>query len=117
MHLRDQPKVNTPSQRRSVRPIRGIVKVDLKERTVPSETAQPAADTLTDHSPLLTTEQAAIRLQVSVRMMKTLLSNGRVTFVKVGRATRIEARDLDAFIAQNRQKQRRRLRDDCGPSS
>ena len=78
------------------------------------ETAERVTDTLVGHTPLLTTEQAAARLQVSVRTMKNLLSDGRVTFVKVGRATRIEARDLETFIAQNRQKQRRKLRNDCG---
>jgi excisionase family DNA binding protein len=76
------------------------------------EPAERVTETLVGHTPLLTTEQAAVRLQVSVRTMKNLLSDGQVAFVKVGRATRIEERDLEAFIAQNRRKHRRKLRND-----
>ena len=61
-------------------------------------------------SPLLTTVQAADYLQVSTRTVKSLLSEGRIAYVKVGRTTRIHLKDLDHFIAQNRQKHRSRLR-------
>ena len=61
-------------------------------------------------TPLLTTEQAAEFLQVSVRTVKNLLSDGRIAYIKIGRATRIHRQDLDVYIAQNRRKQRSRLR-------
>ena len=61
-------------------------------------------------SPLLTTVQAADYLQVSTRTVKSLLSEGSIAYVKVGRTTRIHLQDLDRFIAQNRQKRRSRLR-------
>ena len=59
---------------------------------------------------LLTTEQAAEYLSVSVRTVKQLMSSGRLRYIKIGRATRLDPADLDAFIAQNRQHRRRSAR-------
>jgi excisionase family DNA binding protein len=59
---------------------------------------------------LLTTEQAAEYLQVSVRTIKNLMGDGRLAFVKIGRATRIHRHDLDEYIARNRRKQRQPAR-------
>ncbi len=59
---------------------------------------------------LLDTDQAADYLGVSVRTMKTLMSDGQLPYVKIGRCTRLDAGDLDDFIATHRRKQRRRLR-------
>ena len=59
---------------------------------------------------LLTTEQAAEYLSVSVRTVKQLMSSGRLAYVKIGRATRLDPADLDAFIAQNRQHRKRSAR-------
>ncbi|MGH9068916.1 MAG: helix-turn-helix domain-containing protein [Acidimicrobiales bacterium] len=67
-------------------------------------------DIWTPPTPLLTTEQAAQYLQVSVRMVKNLMGDGRVAYVKIGRATRIHRQDLDEYIARNRRKHRSRLR-------
>ena len=61
-------------------------------------------------SPLLTTDQVAAYLQISVRSVKSLLSDGQVPFIKLGRMTRIHRDDLDAFIARNRRRQRQPLR-------
>ncbi|MGH9062574.1 MAG: helix-turn-helix domain-containing protein [Acidimicrobiales bacterium] len=73
------------------------------------ETAS-ATEAWTPRTPLLTTEQAAQYLQVSVRMVKNLMGDGRVAYVKIGRATRIHREDLDEYIARNRRKHRSRLR-------
>lgn len=59
---------------------------------------------------LLTTDQAAEYLNVSVRTVKNLMSNGRIAYVKIGRATRIRVEDLDGYIARNRHKKRHGLR-------
>jgi excisionase family DNA binding protein len=51
---------------------------------------------------LLTIDQAAERLGTSVRFVRRLVFERRITFVKVGRHVRIATRDLDAFIAAGR---------------
>jgi excisionase family DNA binding protein len=76
----------------------------------------PSTDASTDAVPdrsarkLLDTEQAADYLGVSVRTIKTLMSDGQLPYVKIGRCTRLDAADLDDFISRHRRKQRRRLR-------
>jgi excisionase family DNA binding protein len=59
---------------------------------------------------LLSTEQAAQYLGVSTRTVKSLMSEGQIHDVKIGRSTRLDPIDLDAFIARNRRKQRHRRR-------
>ena len=59
---------------------------------------------------LLSTEQAADYLGVSVRTVKHLMSSGQIPYVKIGRATRLDQGDLDDFIARNRRKQRHPMR-------
>lgn len=61
-------------------------------------------------SPLLTTDQVAAYLQISVRSVKSLLSDGKIPFIKLGRTTRIHRDDLDEFIARSRRRQRQPLR-------
>jgi excisionase family DNA binding protein len=51
---------------------------------------------------LLTVEQAAERLGVSVRFVRRLVFERRIAFVKVGRHVRIASGDLDAFIQAGR---------------
>jgi len=70
--------------------------------------APPALTGGDSRPPLLTTSQAAEYLQVSVRTVKGLLSEGRIAYVKIGRATRIHIEDLEHFVAQNRRKHRTR---------
>jgi excisionase family DNA binding protein len=59
---------------------------------------------------LLSTEQAAQYVGVSTRTVKNLMSGGQIHYVKIGRSTRLDPIDLDAFIARNRRKQRHRRR-------
>ncbi|MEV6982180.1 helix-turn-helix domain-containing protein [Sphaerisporangium sp. NPDC051017] len=49
--------------------------------------------------PLLTVEQAAERLNTSVRFPRRLIEERRITFVRVGRKVRIPKAALEAFIA------------------
>ncbi|MBG0827554.1 excisionase family DNA-binding protein [Planomonospora sp. ID67723] len=48
---------------------------------------------------LLTVEQAAERLNTSVRFPRRLIAERRITFVHVGRNVRIPEAALEAFIA------------------
>ncbi|HET9060006.1 MAG TPA: helix-turn-helix domain-containing protein [Acidimicrobiales bacterium] len=56
---------------------------------------------------LLDVRAAAEYLSVSVRTVKNLLSEGKLPYVKIGRATRLTAVDLDSYISQNRRRNRR----------
>ena len=51
---------------------------------------------------LLSVEQAAERLGTSVRFVRRLIAERRITYVKLGRHVRIGTRDLDAFIRAGR---------------
>ena len=48
---------------------------------------------------LLTVEEAAERLNTSVRFIRRLIAERRIEFVKVGRHVRITEHALDAFVA------------------
>ena len=51
---------------------------------------------------LLTTEEAAERLNITPRHVRRLVFERRIAYVKLGRHVRIAVRDLDAFIAAGR---------------
>ena len=51
---------------------------------------------------LLTVDEAAERLGTSVRFVRRLVFEQRITYTKLGRHVRIAPRDLDAFIAAGR---------------
>jgi excisionase family DNA binding protein len=51
---------------------------------------------------LRSVEQAAERLGTSVRFVRRLVFERRITYVKLGRHVRISSRDLDAFIEAGR---------------
>jgi excisionase family DNA binding protein len=51
---------------------------------------------------LLTTEEAAERLNITPRHVRRLVFERRIAYVKLGRHVRIAARDLDAFIRAGR---------------
>ncbi|GAA3143176.1 helix-turn-helix domain-containing protein [Planomonospora alba] len=53
----------------------------------------------TDLGRLLTVEEAAERLNTSVRFPRRLIEERRITFVRIGRHVRIPERELEAFIA------------------
>jgi excisionase family DNA binding protein len=61
-------------------------------------------------SVVLTSEQAAECLQVSLRTIKNLMSDGQLAYIKVGRATRIHRHDIEEYLARNRRRQRKGLR-------
>jgi excisionase family DNA binding protein len=51
---------------------------------------------------LLTVEQAAERLGMSVRHVRRLLAERRVAYHRLGRAVRLHPTDLDAYVAATR---------------
>ena len=53
---------------------------------------------------LLTVEQAAERLGTSVRFIRRLRTEQRLTIVKLGKHIRIDSTDLDAYITASRQE-------------
>ncbi|TAL16147.1 MAG: DNA-binding protein [Frankiales bacterium] len=53
---------------------------------------------------LLTVEQAAERLGTSVRFIRRLRTERRITIVKLGKHVRIDSADLDAYIDASRQE-------------
>ncbi len=52
---------------------------------------------------LLTVEQAAERLGTSVRFIRRLRTEGRISVVKLGKHLRIDSTDLDHYIDAGRQ--------------
>ena len=52
---------------------------------------------------LLTLEQAAERLGTSVRFIRRLRHERRLTFIKIGKHLRVDQADLEAFIDANRE--------------
>ena len=52
--------------------------------------------------PLLTVLQAAERLGTSPRFIRRLVAERRIAFAKLGKHVRIDAADLDAFVAAGR---------------
>lgn len=74
-----------------------------------STTRRGLAATPTEHrsqrgsvDALLSPEEAAERLGTSVRFIRRLIFERRITFTKVGRYVRIAASDLEEFIAAGR---------------
>src|SRR5260370_33577270 len=51
---------------------------------------------------LLTIEQAASRLNMSARYVRRLIAERRIAFHRMGRAVRLKAADVDAFISDGR---------------
>jgi excisionase family DNA binding protein len=51
---------------------------------------------------LLSVDQAAERLGTSVRFVRRLIAERRITYVKLGRHVRIAADDLEVFIVAGR---------------
>jgi excisionase family DNA binding protein len=84
--------------------------VEVFKQTSVETIGAPVGEPPTTITPLLTTEEAAEYLQISIRTVKNLLGDGQVPYIKIGRATRIHRDDLDTFIARNRRRQRQRLR-------
>jgi excisionase family DNA binding protein len=51
---------------------------------------------------VLTVEQAAERINMSVRYVRRLVAERRIPFHKLGRSVRIMASDLDAYVQAGR---------------
>lgn len=62
--------------------------------------ARPSAEST---RPLLTVQDAAKVLAVSVSTVYGWVWQRRIPFVKIGRAVRFDPRDLDAFIESSKQ--------------
>jgi excisionase family DNA binding protein len=58
---------------------------------------------------LLSAEQAAERLGTSVRFVRRLIAERRITYVKLGRHVRIAEHDLINFVVTGRVEAGRRL--------
>jgi excisionase family DNA binding protein len=52
---------------------------------------------------LLSIEEVARRLRVSRRTVERLIASGQVRTVAIGRRRLIEAKEVDAYVAANRQ--------------
>jgi excisionase family DNA binding protein len=63
----------------------------------------------TELDTLLSVEQAAERLGTSVRFVRRLIAERRITYVKVGRHVRIAETDLASFVATGRVEAGRRV--------
>ena len=57
-----------------------------------------------DSAHLLTVEQAAERLGTSVRFVRRLRHERRLTFIKLGRHLRVDRADLEAYIRSCREE-------------
>ncbi len=51
---------------------------------------------------LLTVDEAALRLSTGPRFVRRLIAERRIRFIKLGRHVRIDAADLDAYVAAGR---------------
>lgn len=61
---------------------------------------------MTDNKQLLTPEQVAERLQVTIRTVYQWLADGDLPAFKLGRAWRISEEDLQEFLKQRKRKGR-----------
>ena len=48
---------------------------------------------------LLTRDEAAARLRVSLRTLERLMASGQIRVVKIGRRTLIKGTEVDAYVA------------------
>ena len=54
-----------------------------------------------DRTPPLTIDEAAKRLGVTERLVRRLVSERRIGFVRIGKFVRIRQEDIDAYVAAN----------------
>lgn len=60
----------------------------------------------TDTASLLTVEQAAEAMNVSVRFVRRIIADRRIAVHRLGRHVRISRDDIDAFVAAGRSESR-----------
>lgn len=80
-----------------------LISTRLAEAT--SELEQRLARKAMD--PVLTKEQAAEHLQVTVRTIDAWMKRGLIPYLKIGRTVRIRAREVDAMLSQRCEVNRR----------
>jgi excisionase family DNA binding protein len=51
---------------------------------------------------LLTIEEGAARIRMSVRHVRRLVAEGQIAYHRLGRSIRLDSADLDAYIAAGR---------------
>jgi excisionase family DNA binding protein len=54
---------------------------------------------------MLTPEELAQRLKLNVKTVRRMLSTGELPGIKIGRAWRTPARDLERFLEEQRKKE------------
>ena len=74
-----------------------------------NETQADSAKGTIERAGLLTVQEAARFLAVSVSTLYGWVWQRRIPFVKIGRALRFDPRDLEAFIEANKQLPRKEL--------
>ena len=72
--------------------------------TTTDATTHGATQVNADSTRLLTIEQAAERLGTSVRFIRRLRHERRLTFIKLGRHLRVDRADLETYIRSCREE-------------
>jgi excisionase family DNA binding protein len=62
----------------------------------------PAAVPVQPRGDVLTVDQAAERMNMSVRYVRRLVADRRIAFHRIGRSIRLTAADVDAHVAAGR---------------
>lgn len=62
----------------------------------------PAAAPFPPHGDVLTVDQAAERMNMSVRYVRRLVADRRIAYHRIGRSIRLTATDVDAHLAAGR---------------
>ena len=70
----------------------------METTTHPTSQLTPAADTL-----LLTLDEAAHELRCARRSLERQIASRRLAVVHVGRSVRVERRELERFVTQQRE--------------
>ncbi|WP_368956972.1 excisionase family DNA-binding protein [Parafrankia soli] len=76
--------------------------------TIPTSHHQPSTRPAAGAAPptpvgeILTVEQAADRMNMSVRYVRRLVADRRIAFHRIGRSIRLMATDVDAHVAAGR---------------
>lgn len=82
------------------RTTKGTASIPSIERSLGSVARTPAGRVALDE--MLTIEQSAERLNMSVRYVRRLIAERRIAFHKIGRSVRLKATDIAAFVDAGR---------------
>ena len=64
-------------------------------------TKQATTTIIEDGDFLLTAKQVSSMLSVTTRMVEYMRKNGKLPYIKIGRATRYKKKDVDRFINES----------------